>query len=49
MVPARDDAKVFLPTGLQIVGRKFEDLTCLKVAASWEKENDWKNIKFSGS
>ncbi|TVY62840.1 Amidase [Lachnellula suecica] len=45
-VPARDNAAVWLPTGLQIVGRKFEDLTCLKIAASWEKENDWKGLKF---
>jgi amidase len=36
-VPARDDKDVWLPTGLQIVGRKFEDLTCLKVACSWEE------------
>ncbi len=48
-VPARDDKDVFLPTGLQIVGRKFEDLTCLKVAASWENAHDWKNLKFTGS
>ncbi|KAL3427915.1 amidase, partial [Phlyctema vagabunda] len=49
-VPAADDetGQVWLPTGLQIVGRKFEDLTCLKVAASWEKDNDWKTLRFSG-
>ncbi|KAF4636357.1 hypothetical protein G7Y89_g1721 [Cudoniella acicularis] len=45
-VPAKDDRKAFLPTGLQIVGRKFKDLTCLKVAASWEKSNDWKTLKY---
>jgi amidase len=45
-VSARDDKTVLLPTGLQIVGRKFEDLTCLKVAASWEKANDWKSLKY---
>ncbi|KAH6715920.1 amidase signature domain-containing protein [Leptodontidium sp. MPI-SDFR-AT-0119] len=27
-VPARDDTDVWLPTGLQIMGRKWEDLTC---------------------
>lgn len=41
-VPAQDDASVKLPTGLQIVGRKFADLDCLKVGAVWEKHNDWK-------
>lgn len=48
MVTAQDDKNVWLPTGLQIVGRKFEDLTCLKVAASWEKRHDWRGIKFGG-
>lgn len=46
-VSARDDKEVFLPTGLQIVGRKFEDLTCLKVAASWEKANAWKELRYT--
>jgi amidase len=45
-VPAQDNKDVWLPTGLQIVGRKFEDLTCLKVAGSWEKKFDWKSLKF---
>lgn len=47
-VPAKDDKNVWLPTGLQIVGRKFEDLTVLKVAGSWEKTNDWKTIRYGG-
>ncbi|RFU30128.1 hypothetical protein B7463_g6194, partial [Scytalidium lignicola] len=38
--------KVWLPTGLQIIGRKFEDGLCLKVAASWEKAFDWKGLKY---
>ena len=46
-VPAQDNKEVFLPTGLQIVGRKFEDLMCLKVAASWENANDWKKLKYA--
>lgn len=45
-VPAQDNKEVWLPTGLQIVGRKFEDLSCLKVAGSWEKKFEWKNLKF---
>jgi amidase len=44
-VPAEEDEKVMLPTGLQIVGRKWEDLLVLKVAASWEKANDWKTFR----
>lgn len=46
-VPAQDSKEVFLPTGLQIVGRKFEDLTCLKIAASWEKSNNWKELRYT--
>lgn len=38
-VPAQDNKEISLPTGLQIVGRMFVDLTCLKIAASWEKAN----------
>ncbi|TVY42698.1 Amidase [Lachnellula subtilissima] len=45
-VPAQADSEVWLPTGLQIVGRKFEDLLVLKVAASWEQRNDWKGLKY---
>jgi amidase len=45
-VPAQDDKEAFLPTGLQIIGRKFEGLTCLKVEASWEKKNEWKALKY---
>jgi Asp-tRNA(Asn)/Glu-tRNA(Gln) amidotransferase A subunit family amidase len=39
--PAQDDPSVQLPVGLQIVGRKFDDVLLLKVAASWEKYYDW--------
>lgn len=46
-VSAKDDKEVLLPTGLQIVGRKFEDLVCLKVAASWEKAFSWKDLKYT--
>jgi amidase len=45
-VPAREDAGVKLPAGLQIVGRKYADIDCLKVSAAWEKEYDWKALQF---
>ncbi|KAI2777994.1 putative amidase [Daldinia loculata] len=41
-VPAREDPTIKLPTAIQIVGRKYADVDCLKVAAAWEKEFDWK-------
>ncbi|KAJ4396066.1 hypothetical protein N0V93_000283 [Gnomoniopsis smithogilvyi] len=41
-VPASDNDKVKLPTGIQLVGRRYEDVTVLKAAAAWEKAFDWK-------
>ncbi|KAK6951548.1 hypothetical protein Daesc_006069 [Daldinia eschscholtzii] len=43
-VPAREDPTVKLPTAVQIVGRKYADVDCLKVAAAWEREFDWKAL-----
>ncbi|EXJ95877.1 hypothetical protein A1O1_01002 [Capronia coronata CBS 617.96] len=45
-VPAADDPAVKLPAGLQIVGKRFEDLTCFKVGAAWEQSKDWKTLVF---
>ncbi len=39
-----DDPSVKLPVGMQLVGRQYEDLLCLQVAAVWEKANNWKGI-----
>ncbi|KAI1463435.1 putative amidase [Daldinia caldariorum] len=43
-VPAREDPTVKLPTAIQIVGRKYADVDCLKVAAAWERVFDWKTL-----
>lgn len=45
-VPSRDEAKVALPVGMQIVARRWNDLMCYKVAAAWEKAKDWKSLRF---
>lgn len=45
-VPAREDENVLLPTGLQIVGKKFDDLKLLKIAGSWEQKFKWKDLKY---
>ncbi|KAK3064085.1 hypothetical protein LTS18_010246 [Coniosporium uncinatum] len=45
-VPARDDAALKLPTGMQVVCKQFDDLTCLKIAAAWERSKDWKSLSF---
>jgi amidase len=46
-VPAPDNPDVKLPAGLQIVGKRFEDLTTYKVAAAWEGSKDWKKLVFA--
>lgn len=38
-----NDEGVKLPVGLQIVGRKWRDVDCLRVAAAWEAAGDWKS------
>lgn len=45
-VPARDHAALKLPTGMQVVCKQFDDLTCLKIAAAWERSKDWKSLSF---
>ncbi|KAI0967545.1 putative amidase [Xylaria arbuscula] len=42
--PVPDDPDVKLPVGMQVIGRRFRDIDCLKVAAAWEKAFDWKTI-----
>ncbi|GAW27370.1 putative amidase signature enzyme protein [Rosellinia necatrix] len=42
--PAAEDPNVKLPVGMQIIGRKYRDIDCLKVAAAWEKAFDWKTL-----
>lgn len=44
-VAALDDADVRLPVGLQIVGKKWHDLECLKVGAALEGAGDWKGTQ----
>ncbi|KAI0517468.1 putative amidase [Xylaria bambusicola] len=47
--PAIEDSNVKLPVGMQIIGRKFRDIDCLKVAAAWEATFDWKTLVFEGN
>ncbi|KAK3117375.1 hypothetical protein LTR53_001289 [Teratosphaeriaceae sp. CCFEE 6253] len=43
-VPAHDDERVKLPAGLQLVGKKWRDIDCLKVGAAFERAYDWKML-----
>lgn len=45
-VPAADDKAIKLPAGMQIVCKHFEDLTCLKIGAVWEKTKEWENLLY---
>lgn len=45
-VPAADNESIKLPTGLQIVGKHFDDLTCYKIGAAWEAAKDWKALTY---
>lgn len=43
-VPAADNASIKLPTGIQLVGRRYDDVTVFKAAAAWEKAFDWREL-----
>ena len=43
-VAAKDDSKVMVPASMQIVGKHFDEITCLKVAFAWENAKNWKEF-----
>jgi amidase len=43
-VPAKDDKNIHVPASMQIVGKHFDEITCLKVAYAWENARDWKQF-----
>lgn len=45
-VPAPEKPAVRLPAALQIVGAQYGDLSCLKIAAAWERSVDWQARQF---
>ena len=45
-VPAPEKSAVRLPAALQIVGAQYGDLSCLKIAAAWERSVDWQARQF---
>jgi amidase len=42
-VPAKDQS-VRVPASMQIVGKHFDEITCLKVAYAWENAQNWKEF-----
>lgn len=43
-VSAKEDQSVRVPASMQIVGRQFDEVTCLKAAFAWENARDWKEF-----
>ena len=44
--PAKDDSKVMLPVGMQIVGGLWQEEKVLKVGHVWESHYDWKKFYY---
>lgn len=42
--PAKGDASVLLPVGMQLVGGLWQEQKILNAAFAWESANDWKSI-----
>lgn len=40
--PAKEDAGVMLPVGMQLVGGLWQEQKILDAAFAWESANDWK-------
>jgi len=43
-VPAKADVNVKVPVSIQIVGKHFDEITCLRVAFAWENAQDWRQF-----
>ncbi|OHW99699.1 amidase [Colletotrichum incanum] len=47
-LPAKDDAQVLLPVGMQVVGGLWQEKKVLNIGHAWETNFDWKSIKRNG-
>ncbi|KAK1980688.1 amidase [Colletotrichum cereale] len=47
-LPAKDDAQVLLPVGMQVVGGLWQEKKVLNVGYAWETNFDWKTLKGHG-
>ncbi len=43
-VESKYDSSIRVPASMQIVGRHFDEITCLKAAYAWEKARNWKEF-----
>lgn len=44
--PAREDASVALPVGMQIVGARWQEKKIFRVAHAWETAFDWRTCRY---
>ncbi|KAG9202550.1 hypothetical protein G6514_004288 [Epicoccum nigrum] len=42
--PSKEDARVMLPVGMQLVGGLWQEQKILDAAFAWESANDWKDL-----
>jgi amidase len=47
--PSREDDKIRLPVGMQLVGGLWQEQKILNASFAWESANDWKQIEISES
>ncbi|KAE8447685.1 hypothetical protein EG329_010491 [Mollisiaceae sp. DMI_Dod_QoI] len=43
-VTAKANENIHIPTSMQIVGKHFDEITCLKIAYAWENARNWKEF-----
>jgi amidase len=43
-VESRFDSSVRVPVSMQIVGKHFDEVTCLKAAFAWENARNWREF-----
>jgi amidase len=43
-VPAKADENMHVPASMQVVGKHFDEITCLMVAYAWENARNWKEF-----
>lgn len=44
-VLSADDEKVLLPVGMMITGKRFDEVTVLRVGDAWEQSVEWRTLR----
>lgn len=43
-VPAKSDPSIRVPASMQVVGKHFDEVTCLRIAYAWENARNWEGF-----